>query len=120
MKQYSLAPKHQGSQSFFSAQQSQEVISHLKEKTYLSAKEIAQWVYIKYGTIWTVSGLTKCLKRVGFYYKNPTRVPGKANQEAQRQFIESYQSLKKSLSQHEKIFFLDSNHPEHQTPLADT
>ena len=123
MEQNSLAPKHQGSQSFFSAQQSQEVISHLREKTYLSVKEIAQWVDIKYGTIWTVSGLTKWLKRAGFCYKQPTAVPEKANQEAnqeaQRQFIESYQSLKKSLSHDRKIFFLDSSHPEHKTPLAD-
>lgn len=118
MQQNSLAPKHQGSQSFFSVQQSQEVISHLREKTYLSVKEIAKWVYIKYGTIWTVSGLTKWLKRAGFCYKKPTGVPGKANKGAQRQFIESYQSLKKSLSHDEKIFFLDSSHPEHQTRLA--
>ena len=118
MEQNSLAPKHQGSKSFFSAQQSQEVISHLKEKTYLSVKEIAKWVYIKYGTIWTVSGLTKWLKRAGFCYKKPTGVPGKANKEAQRQFIESYQSLKESLGHDEKIFFLDSSHPEHQTRLA--
>ena len=45
-------------------------------------------------------------------------MPGKANKEAQRQFIESYQSLKESLSHDEKIFFLDSSHPEHQTRLA--
>ena len=76
MEQISLAPKHQGSQSFFSAQQSQEVISHLKEKTYSSVKEIAQWVDIKYGTIWTISALTKWLKRAGFCDKNPTAVPG--------------------------------------------
>ena len=65
-QQNSLTPKHKGSESFFSAQQSIEVISHLKEKAYLSVKEIARWVYIKYGVIWTVSGLTKWLKRAGF------------------------------------------------------
>lgn len=38
----SLDSKHKGSKSFFSIQQSQEVISHLKEKTYLSSKEMAK------------------------------------------------------------------------------
>ena len=92
MEQNSLAPKHQGRQSFFSTQQSQEVIFHLREKTYLRVKEIAQWVDLKYGVIWTVSGLSKWLKRAGFCYKKPTAVPGKANQETQRQFIEVYRS----------------------------
>jgi len=44
MEQNSLAPKHQGSKSFFSAQQSQEVISHLKEKTQIQTK---QTIYMK-------------------------------------------------------------------------
>jgi hypothetical protein len=38
-EQNSLSPKHKGSKSFFSAQQSQEVISHLKDtRGYLSLK----------------------------------------------------------------------------------
>ncbi len=45
-------------------------------------------------------------------------MPEKANKEAQRHFIEAYQSLKESLGHDEKIFFLDSSHPEHQTRLA--
>jgi hypothetical protein len=58
--------------------------------------------------------VTKWLKRAGFCYKKPSGIDGKAYKEAKRQFIEAHRSLKESLGDDEKIFFLDSRHPEHQ------
>ena len=65
-----------------------------------------------------MSGMTKWLKRKGFSYKKPSLVPGKADAEKQRQWIEEYQKLKADLSENEVICFTDGVHPTHNVQLA--
>jgi len=58
------------------------------------------------------------LKRHEFSYKKPALVPGKANEEQQRQWIAEYEKLKAVLSPEETICFMDGVHPTHNTQLA--
>jgi len=55
------------------------------------------------------------LKRNGFTYKKPKKVPGKLDSEKQKRFIEEYKQLKEKLKPDEEIYFVDAVHPQHQS-----
>ena len=108
-----------GSESELDETQTQELISHIKESLYLHVHEIVLYVKARYDIAYTQSGMTKWLKRNGFRYKKPHRVPAKGDIAKQQEFIEHYQELK---AQCEKtgdvIYFTDCVHPQHQTQIA--
>ena len=60
--------------------------AHLQTQLYLSAKDVAAWVEETLGVLYTVSGMTAVLHRLGFVYKKPKLVPGKADRAAQEAF----------------------------------
>ena len=53
------------------------------------------------------------LQRHGFSYKKPALVPGKANEEQQREWLTGYEKLKQNLPSDETICFMDGVHPTH-------
>ena len=60
--------------------------THLQTNLYLSAKAIAHWVKETFKVSYTESGMTALLHRLGYVYKKPKLVPGKADPKAQREF----------------------------------
>jgi transposase len=56
---------------------------HLQDHLYLSAKAAARWVEETFGVAYTESGMTALLQRLGYVYKKPKLVPGKADPAAQ-------------------------------------
>ena len=54
----------------------------------------------------------------GFSYKKPAVVPGKANKDAQEQWLKEYEKLKANLSEDEAICFTDGVHPTHNMKLT--
>jgi len=113
-----LAPKNGGSVSRMGLKQSELLKAHLREKTYLYAKEICAYVQSEFALKYTQSGMTKWLKANGFRYKKPHGIPAKADKAKQEEFIEYYEKLKCNLPKDEAIYFLDASHPQHQTKLA--
>ncbi len=59
--------------------------------------------------------LGSCL---GFFYKKPKHVPGKANRQAQEEFIEKYNKLKEDKAPEDRIYFMDGVHPMHNSQPA--
>jgi transposase len=57
--------------------------AHLQTHLYLTAKEVAAWVEESSEVRYAVSGMTAPLHRLGFVYKKPKLVPGKADHAAQ-------------------------------------
>lgn len=96
--------------SVFEQQQLQE---HLQNKIYKNAKEIIVYVRETFGVEYSPQGMTQLLHRFGFVYKKPKRVPGKADPEKQKAFIEEYRRLKEQLGPHDRMFFIDGTHPQH-------
>ena len=113
-----LKPKNGGSDEKLSKQQSDELEKHLNCHTYLYTKDIVAYVYSQHDILYTVPGMNFWLKRHGFSYKKPSLVPGKANFEQQREWIETYQKFKKGLPEDETICFMDGVHPTHNTQLS--
>ena len=63
------------------------------------------------------SGMTQLLHRLGYVYKKPKLIPGKANADQQRDFVERYQNLKAEKAPDDPIYFMDGTHPHHN-PIA--
>jgi transposase len=104
-----------GSESKLSEEQTESLLKHLSEKTYLKVKGIVAYVHEQYGIKYSRSGMTSWLIEHGFTYKRPKKIPGKLDPEKQRVFIEQYTALKETLKPDEEIYFVDAVHPEHQS-----
>lgn len=113
-----LHTENGGSKSNLNDEQSEKLIIHLEEKTYLHAKDICVYVEKEFGVKYTVSGMTKWLHHNNFCHKKPHGVPAKADSQKQEAFISKYNELKNTIEPNEVILFGDSIHPQHQTRLA--
>ena len=88
--------------------------SHLCPNT----KEIVNYVYNEFGKSYTVNGIVPLLHKLGFSYKKTKAVPAKADKEEQKKFIEKYKDIRSNLKPDEKLYFMDSTHPVHNTMPA--
>ena len=114
-----LKVEYRGSDVLLSDAQLDRLDLHLQEHLYLSAKDIAAWVEAEFKVSYTPSGMTALLHRLGFVYKKePKRVPGKADPEAQRAFLATYEDLKKNKAPDDVIVFMDAVHPQHNPVLG--
>ncbi|AGA90273.1 transposase [Thioflavicoccus mobilis 8321] len=95
-----------------------ELDAHLQTHLYQTAKAIAAWVKTTFGVSYTGSGMTALLHRLGYVYKKPRLVPGKADPKAQRAFLEQYEKLKQYKGQDDPIYFMDAAHPQHNPVIA--
>lgn len=108
-----LEYRYTGGQTRLTASQEVELKVHLKDNTKRTAKEVVDYVEKTYGITFTVIGVTKLLHRMGFAYKKPKIVPGKVDRAKQEAFLKTYQETKSKLGIHDRIYFLDSTHPQH-------
>lgn len=106
-----------GGQAKLTQAQELELKTHLAEGShiYLTAKEVADYVWHRYQIRYSVIGTTKLLHRLGFVYKKPKLVPAKADVVKQQQFLDEYFKLKSELEENDQIYFLDATHPTHNT-----
>ena len=95
--------------------QETELKEYLRDNTKRTAKEVVDYVYQTYRVEFSVIGITKLLHRLGFSYKKPKIVPGKADRVKQEEFLQKYEEIKSGLSANDQIYFLDSTHPQHNT-----
>jgi transposase len=113
-----IKPENGGSDSKLTEAETQALIAHLNEVTYLYVKDICVYVLSTLSKKYSVSGMTKWLHAHDFGYKKAHAVPAKADKEQQAQFVSYYKKLKKKAGNIEPIYFGDSVHPQHQTQLV--
>ncbi len=109
-----IMDQYLGKRSFLNIDQEKILIAHLKSKICLSTNEISEFIRKKFKIEYSISGLTDLLHRLGFTYKKPKGVPGKANKEKQEEFVNLYNDIKSE----GKVFFADSVHPQHNPVLS--
>ena len=107
-----------GSACALKADQLASLDAHLQDHLYLSAKAIAHWVEDSFGVSYTESGMTAVLHRLGYVYKKPKLVPGKADPEAQREFLRDYENINKTKGKEDPVYFMDAVHPQHNPVIA--
>lgn len=92
--------------------------ARLQEHLYMTAKAIARWVEDTFEVSYTDSGMTALLHRLGYVYKKPKLVPGKADPEAQKEFLVEYDNIKDSKGEDDPVYFMDAVHPQHNPVIA--
>ena len=70
-------------------EQLDELKHHLSNKIYLKSEDICHYVSEVYGITYKPKGMVKLLKRLGFVYKKPKVVPGKADGKRQAEFLKN-------------------------------
>lgn len=110
---------HVGSEALLTAAQLPELDAHLGQQLHPSAASVARWVKERFGVHYTESGMTALLHRLGYRYKKPKLLPGKAPApEVQEEFVESYKTLKENKGEHDAILFMDATLPQHNPVLG--
>jgi transposase len=94
--------------------------SHVSGQLYMSAKAVAAWVGERFAVDYTANAMTKLLKRLGFVYKLPKRVPAKASARTQADFLaETLDPLLKAASDDGKpVYFVDATHAAYDAHAA--
>ena len=109
-----LGMNYVGSAAWLDAEQLRALEQHLQSTLYLTAAEVAHYVYERWGVSYTLSGMTARLHRVGFIYKKATLAPGKHPPPAEQvAFVERYEKLKENMAEDDAIYFVDAVHPQH-------
>ena len=103
-----------------SEEQEQALGAHLDEYLYPDAKSIAAYVYEHFGVQYSTEGMTALLKRLSFVYKKSKVVAAKADEAAQRTFVEErLPALLKEVDRGEAVvYFADGCHPTHNTKTS--
>ena len=96
-----------GRSSYLSPEEQSKLVVELESKVYPSTKSVISYVKEEFGVVYTVGGMTVLLHKLGFSYKKPKGVPGKAKTEEQEAFIREYSRIKKK----SLVYFADSTHP---------
>lgn len=96
-----------GRKAFLTEEQQTLLMLELESKVYPTTKSILEFIQSEFNVTYSVGGVTDLLHQLGFSYKKPKGVPGKANAEAQRKFIKQYNAVKT----HGPVYFADSTHP---------
>lgn len=91
---------------------------HLEQNLHETTAQVVAHIAETYGVTYTTSGVCELLKRLGFVYKKPTLVPGKADPATQHEFIEYYEAIKDTMGADDKIYFVDGVHPQHNSMPA--
>ena len=112
-----LKPQNGGSESKLTDNQLKELSTHLEENTYTKVECIIKHIHQTYNILYSLSGLTKLLNRLGFTYKKLKGIPAKLDQVAQENFIIKYRELEKKKKKEEEIIFIDSCHHTQSTKL---
>jgi transposase len=113
-----LHDKYSGGESKLTDLELKLLDEHLQEVVYAKASDIIHYVSTEFEVDYTLSGMTKLLHGIGYSYKKPKKVPGKANAESQAKFIEEYTAIREKMQRYDSLFFMDASHPHYQTSTA--
>ena len=103
-----IIDNHIGRSAYLSLEEQKELVLELESKIYPTTKAVISYIKKEFGVTYTVGGMNTLLHKLGFSYKKPKGVPGKADTEEQKAFVRKYNRLKKKEG---LIYFADSTHP---------
>lgn len=113
-----LEYRYTGGSSRLTRLQERELKNFLQDTTHQTARSVVAHIKKTYNIAYSTIGATKLLHRLGFVYKKPKVIPGKADREKQEAFIKLYEQTKATLGKGDHLYFLDATHPQHNTRLA--
>jgi len=109
---------YRGGEGWLSEEQLTALDLHLQHTLYLTAKDVARYVEERWEIRYSERGMNALLHRLGYVYKKPKLVPGKADGEAQKAFVKTYEKLNENKGPGDRIYFMDATHPRHNPVLG--
>jgi transposase len=110
---------YMGSEALLAPEQLTELDTYLQAHLHQTAASVARWVKARFSVGYTASGMTALLHRLGYRYKKPKLLPGKApDPEVQEAFIEKDRAIKDNNGEDDVVLFMDATHPQHNPVLA--
>ena len=106
---------YRGAEPKLDEHQISELKEHLEEIIFPDAKSVIAYIRKQYRVVFSLSGVTDLLHRLGFSYKKPTHVPGKQDPEKQREFLKEYEQIKAEKGKNDPIYFADATHPQYNS-----
>lgn len=92
---------------------------HLATQMYMTSQAVCDYVRWTFGHVYTPNAMTKLLKRLGFSYKKPKRLPAKADREAQEKFLKDIlEPLVAEAANDTPLYFMDAVHAMHNSVPA--
>jgi len=113
-----ISDGYHGSECRLNELQQVELTQHLEENLYQTIASIRDYVEARYAVGYSLSGLGHLLRRLGFVYKKPKAIPGKADQSEQKKFLRFIAKKLIKTAKNEAIYFADGTHPQHNTACS--
>lgn len=113
-----LDDKRHGKSSMLSDSQKEQLSRHVAENLYTDCSLITAYILLEFGVSYSESGTKKLLHGLDFVYKKPKHVPGKANREAQADFVRRFKELITQKDPAAPVYFADAVHPTHNSSPA--
>lgn len=107
--------EYNGKSCLLNENEQEELKAELKSKIYLTTAAVITYIKENFEISYSVSGVANLLHRIGFSYKKPKVIPGKANAEAQEQFLAQLNKLKETKSSNDPLLYMDGVHPQHNS-----
>jgi transposase len=92
-------------------EQGKELGKYLDDHLFTDVTPIIDYVTQKYKAAYTKSGMRDLLHRIGFVHIKASHVPGKADPEKQREWLEVFQKLMAVKSPDTPVVYIDAVHP---------
>lgn len=113
-----LENDYQRHRGYLSLSQEKKLDEYLQTHLHITAKSVAAYVKERWNIAYSERGMTGLLHRLGYVYKKPKLVPGKADAQAQEAFLDEYEKLKENKGKDDVILFMDAVHPQHNPVMA--
>jgi transposase len=82
----------------------------IENGTFSDTKPIISAVKERFKVQYSISGITKLVKRLGFTYKEKVGLPSKLDKDKQLKFVKEYELIQDNLTNECAIFFMDAVH----------
>ena len=113
-----LKDEYDGRSFKLTPEQRKELERHLDDNLYMDCQGVINHVVETFGVEYSVSGMRLLLHTLGFVYKKPKHVPGKANREAQKEFVQRFREFMAQKPCDVPLYFTDATHPTHNSTPA--
>lgn len=107
-----LERHYKGSSAKLTIEQLASVKQHLQEVTYLTVAAIVAYVKKTYSVVYSISGMTELIHRLGFVHKKPDMAPGRVDVAKQLEFLQRFEVLRRSGY---PVYSMDGCHPQHNS-----
>ena len=109
-----LSDNHKGGFSKLVSEQEIELKEHIVAHHYHDSKALIEYIKATYSIEYSNTGVLDLLHRLGFVYKRPKVIPGKADAQKQQEFLNNeLQPAINSASDEAPLYFADGVHPTH-------